>query len=128
MTARHPGTRSLRRAGVVLPAVLVLVFTTCLVVALVTRFSVRSMRLARRTLDVQRALVPRTRQPNAVRMPAVCRPIFPVPTMPTVFPASSLAPMPALVPPRRAAASWAGRFLRRESIMPTASSETARVE
>ena len=58
MTARrHPGTRSLRRAGVVLPAVLVLVFTVCLVVALVTSFSVRSMRLVRRTLDVQRAFV-----------------------------------------------------------------------
>lgn len=58
MTARrHPGTRSPRRAGVVLPAVLVLVFTVCLVVALVTSFSVRSMRLVRRTLDVQRAFV-----------------------------------------------------------------------
>ena len=57
MTARHPGTRSPRRAGVVLPAVLVLVFTVCLVVALVTSFSVRSMRLARRALDVERAFV-----------------------------------------------------------------------
>ena len=46
-----------RRAGVVLPTVLVLMLTVCLVVGLLARFSVRSMRLARRTLDVQRAFV-----------------------------------------------------------------------
>lgn len=46
-----------RRAGVVLPTVLVLLLTVCLVVGLLARFSVRSMRLARRTLDVERAFV-----------------------------------------------------------------------
>ena len=46
-----------RRAGVVLPTVLVVLLTVCLVVGLLARFSVRSMRLARRTLDVERAFV-----------------------------------------------------------------------
>ena len=46
-----------RRTGVVLPTVLVVLLTVCLVVGLLARFSVRSMRLARRTLDVQRAFV-----------------------------------------------------------------------
>lgn len=46
-----------RRAGVVLPTVLVAMFTVCLVVGLLARFSVRSMRLSRRSLDVQRAFV-----------------------------------------------------------------------
>ena len=45
------------RAGVVLPTVLVVMLTVCLVVGLVSRFSIRSMRLARRTLDVERAFV-----------------------------------------------------------------------
>ena len=49
--------RDARRAGVVLPTVLVLLLTVCLVVGLLARFSIRSMRLARRTLDVQRAFV-----------------------------------------------------------------------
>ena len=55
MKNAHPSSR--RRAGVVLPTVLVLMLTICLVVGLLARFSVRSMRLARRTLDVQRAFV-----------------------------------------------------------------------
>ena len=46
-----------RRSGVVLMTVLVTMLTICLVVGLVSAFSVRSMRLARRTLDVRRAFV-----------------------------------------------------------------------
>ena len=61
MTAHHPGTRSPRRAGVVLPAVLVLVFTVCLVVALVTSFSVRSMRLSRFATSTENASSPSSR-------------------------------------------------------------------
>ena len=46
-----------RRSGVVLPTVLVVMLTICLVTGLVARFSIRSMRLARRALDVERAFV-----------------------------------------------------------------------
>ncbi len=46
-----------RRAGLVLPTVLVVMLTVCIVTGLVARFSVRSMRLARRALDVERAFV-----------------------------------------------------------------------
>lgn len=63
-TARRPAIRGLRpgapvrrRAGLVLPTVLIVMLTVCLVVGLVSRFSIRSMRLARRTLDVERAFV-----------------------------------------------------------------------
>ena len=52
---RSAATR--RRSGVVLMTVLVTMLTICLVVGLVSAFSVRSMRLARRTLDVRRAFV-----------------------------------------------------------------------
>ena len=45
------------RAGIVLPTVIVLLLTISLVVGLLARFSVRSIRLARRTIDVQRAFV-----------------------------------------------------------------------
>lgn len=45
------------RAAVVLPTVLVVMLTICLVTALVARFSIRSMVVGRRTLDVQRAFV-----------------------------------------------------------------------
>ena len=53
--SRSAATR--RRSGVVLMTVLVTMLTICLVVGLVSAFSVRSMRLARRTLDVRRAFV-----------------------------------------------------------------------
>ena len=53
----RPGAAVRRRGGLVLPTVLVLLLTVCLVVGLVARFSIRSMRLARRTLDVERAFV-----------------------------------------------------------------------
>ena len=46
-----------RQSGVVLMTVLVTMLTICIVVGLVSAFSVRSMRLARRTLDVRRAFV-----------------------------------------------------------------------
>jgi hypothetical protein len=46
-----------RRTGVVLPTVLVIMLTVCLITGLVARFSIRSMRLARRALDVERAFV-----------------------------------------------------------------------
>ena len=45
------------RAGAVLLTVLVTMLTICLVVGLVSRFAVRSMRLASWTLDVERAFV-----------------------------------------------------------------------
>lgn len=54
-SARGGGGR--RRTGVVLPTVLVVMLTVCLVTGLVARFSIRSMRLARRALDVERAFV-----------------------------------------------------------------------
>ena len=54
MNANRPNDR---RTGVVLPTVLVLMLTISLVVGLLSRFSVRSMRLTRRTLDVRRAFV-----------------------------------------------------------------------
>jgi len=57
MSTHTFGTQPLRREGVVLPAVLVTMFTVCLIVGLVAQFSVRSMRLVRRSLDVQRAFV-----------------------------------------------------------------------
>ncbi len=44
-------------AGVVLPTVLVLMLTVCLVVGLLSAFSIRSMRLSRRALEVERAFV-----------------------------------------------------------------------
>lgn len=53
----RPGSAACRRSGVVLVTVLVTMLTICLVVGLVSAFSVRSMRLARRTLDVRRAFV-----------------------------------------------------------------------
>ena len=53
----RPGSAARRRSGVVLVTVLVTMLTICLVVGLVSAFSVRSMRLARRTLDVRRAFV-----------------------------------------------------------------------
>jgi len=49
--------RSHNRTGAVLLTVLVTMLTVCLVVGLVSRFAVRSMRLASRTLDVERAFV-----------------------------------------------------------------------
>ena len=51
------GPAARRRSGVVLVTVLVAMLTICIVVGLVSAFSVRSMRLARRTLDVRRAFV-----------------------------------------------------------------------
>jgi hypothetical protein len=54
-SARGDGGR--RRSGVVLITVLVVMLTVCLVTGLVARFSIRSMRLARRALDVERAFV-----------------------------------------------------------------------
>ncbi len=53
----RPGAAARRRTGVVLPTVLVVMLTVCLVVGLLARFSIRSMRLARRALDVERAFV-----------------------------------------------------------------------
>ena len=49
--------RKRSRSGVVLPTVLVVMLTICLVVGMVSAFAVRSMRVTRRTLDVQRAFV-----------------------------------------------------------------------
>ena len=60
--SRSAATR--RRSGVVLMTVLVTMLTICLVVGLVSAFSVRSMRLARRTLAARSTFAARSSSPR----------------------------------------------------------------